>query len=574
MSDETAVRFEPDDKPSHLLSAGLGLQMTVMIITGIMLTPLIVGREAGLPVAQINWLVFAALVACGISTWLQISRIVIIGGRYLLFVGSNVAFISVAISALTLGGPSLLLTLVCVGSLATFIFTSQMGSLRKVLTPAIGGVVLMLMALNVAPVVWSMLKKVPVEFQNDPSIPMVFLSTLVPIIVIMIYGKKIHRLWAPLIGILVGYVYSFWIGLIDVSTLQSSSWLGFPEVHWPGFTLIINEDFWALLPAFILITFVGCIETYADGIAVQKKSYKKTRPINFKSIQGAINADGLGSFIAGALGSVPNTVYSMSIGVMEITRVAALRVGFWGGLFIILFGLSPKLLAVVASIPSPVAAAYILIIILMLFGHGLEMVNENNLGTEGMLAVCLGFFAGVGFQGGFLFNEFFHPSMQVFLSNGTTSGGMVAVFIMFLLIIKKRSRFSLSVPLIPNSLKEINTLVINFSKKYDVDMKTQNRIMLIAEEGLNFLLENQDKKKTKKKNVTVKFFYDAGMTEIEFISKPIDVNAESAVIALKESGEVDVEKKLSLKLLYGLTADLKHLQYHGMDYLFLKLNKI
>ena len=70
-----------------------------------------------------------------------------------------------------------------------------------------------------------------------------------------------------------------------------------------------------------------------------------------------------------------------------------------------------------------------------------------------------------------------------------------------------------------------------------------------------------------------KFFYDAGMTEIEFISKPIDVNAESAVIALKESGEIDVEKKLSLKLLYGLTQDLKHLQYHGMDYLFLKLNK-
>jgi len=150
---------------------------------------------------------------------------------------------------------------------------------------------------------------------------------------------------------------------------------------------------------------------------------------------------------------------------------------------------------------------------------------------------------------------------------------MVAVFIMFLLIIKKRSRFSLSVPLVPDSLKEINTLVINFSKKYEIDIKTQNRIMLIAEEGLNFLLENQDKNKKNKKNVTVKFFYDAGMTEIEFISKPIDVNAESAVIALKESGEVDVEKKLSLKLLYGLTQDLKHLQYHGMDYLFLKLNK-
>ena len=40
MSNEEIVRFEPDDKPSHILSAGLGLQVTVMIITGIMLTPL------------------------------------------------------------------------------------------------------------------------------------------------------------------------------------------------------------------------------------------------------------------------------------------------------------------------------------------------------------------------------------------------------------------------------------------------------------------------------------------------------------------------------------------------------
>src|SRR5210317_43553 len=308
MSDEQAVRFEPDDKPSHLLSAGLGLQITVMIVTGIMLTPLIVGREAGLPPGQINWLVFAALLACGFSTWLQISRIGIIGGRYLLFVGSNVAFITVAIAALELGGTSLLLTLVTIASLATFIFTSQMGAMRKILTPAVGGVVLMLMALNVAPVVWSMLKKVPAEFIGDMSVPYIFLATLIPIMLISLYGNKTSRLWAPLVGILIGSVYAYQVGLIDLSRVAAANWIGLPENHWPGFQFDFGEGFWALLPAFVLITFVGCIETYADGIAVQKHSYRKPRPINFRAIQGAINADGVGSFIAGILGSVPNTV--------------------------------------------------------------------------------------------------------------------------------------------------------------------------------------------------------------------------------------------------------------------------
>jgi len=99
MAEENLVRYEPHEKPTHLLSAGLGLQVTVMVITGIMLAPLIVGRGAGLEEGQISWLVFAAVVACGISTWLQATRIGIIGGGYLLFVGSNVAFVSVAISA-------------------------------------------------------------------------------------------------------------------------------------------------------------------------------------------------------------------------------------------------------------------------------------------------------------------------------------------------------------------------------------------------------------------------------------------------------------------------------------------
>lgn len=573
MAEENLVRYEPHEKPTHLLSAGLGLQVTVMVITGIMLAPLIVGRGAGLEEGQISWLVFAAVVACGISTWLQATRIGIIGGGYLLFVGSNVAFVSVAISALEIGGTPLLLTLVATASLACFFFTSQMGALRKILTPAIGGVVLMLMALNVAPVVWSMLKKVPQEFIGSMSVPYMFLATLTPIILISLYGNRTARLWAPLIGILIGTIYGYQVGLVDFSKVVAADWIGIPENHWPGLSLDFGEGFWALIPAFILITFVGCIETYGDGIAVQKHSYRKPRPINFRSIQGAINADGLGSFIAGILGSVPNTVYSMSIGVMEITRVAALRVGFYGGLFMILFALSPKLIALISVIPSPVAAGYILVIIVLLFGHGLQMVNESKLASEALLAVCLGFFAGTGFQGGYLFNETFPEGMQIFLSNGTTSGGITAVLIMWLFMLKKRAKNKISIPLQIESLAPINDLINKFSTQNKWKKSWQNKLMLIAEEGLNFLIQNQEKNKNKGKNtVHIRLYQDGEEVELEFISGPTGINAESVQVALKDIGEDDFESKLSLKLLYGLTNEIRHLQYHGIDYLFLKVN--
>jgi xanthine permease XanP len=89
VSNEHHVRYEPHEKPPHRLAAGLGAQVVALIVTGILITPLTVARAAGLSAAETSWVVFAALLAAGLSTWLQISRIGRIGGGYVLFVGST-----------------------------------------------------------------------------------------------------------------------------------------------------------------------------------------------------------------------------------------------------------------------------------------------------------------------------------------------------------------------------------------------------------------------------------------------------------------------------------------------------
>ena len=109
-----------------------------------------------------------------------------------------------------------------------------------------------------------------------------------------------------------------------------------------------------------MLSMVGCIETYADSISVQRTSRRQPRPIDFRAVQGAINADGAGSFIAGVLGTVPNTVYSTSVAVVEMTGIAARRVGWWGGLFLVLLAFCPKIAALVGAMPGPVAGAFVL----------------------------------------------------------------------------------------------------------------------------------------------------------------------------------------------------------------------
>lgn len=568
------VRYEPHEKPPHPLAAGLGAQVVVLMVTGVMVTPLVVSRAAGLDPTATAWVVFAALLASGLSTWLQTLRIGTIGGGYALFVGSNVAFVGVATSAIEGGGLPLLGTLVVVSALSCFVFTTQMGAMRRILTPAVGGMTLMLMSLSVAPVVWKLLKKVPPEFADTDLPGMLAVATLIPIVLISLFAGPLLRLWAPLIGVAVGSVVAWQLGMIDPAPVLAAPWIGMPQAGWPGLDFQFDAGFWALLPAFLLISLVGCIETYADGIAVQRSSHRESRPIDFRRVQGAINADGVGSAIAGLLGTVPNTVYSMSVGIVDLTRVAARRVGYWGGLFLILLAFSPKIAAVIAAMPSPVAAAYILMILVLLFGHGLRMVTEEPLGFEAGIAVCLGFWLGVGFQGGFLYNERLPDWAQLFLSNGTTSGGITAILLMALLSLRHRARDRISMPLSPDSLGPLREVVQSFCKRLGWDSRAENRVMLAAEEALVFLLDNRARTgDTKPTQLQVRLREIDGEAEIEYVSAPADSNIESALASLPEQQDsVDLESELSLRLLRGMTRELRHMQYHGVDYLMIRLD--
>ena len=111
-SRNTGVRYEPDEKPPILLSAGLGLQLAVLCVAGIVLTPAIVIRAAGGTDTFLAWAVFASVAISGVSTLTQAVRLGRIGAGYVPLMGTSGAFIAVCITAIAQGGPALLATLV------------------------------------------------------------------------------------------------------------------------------------------------------------------------------------------------------------------------------------------------------------------------------------------------------------------------------------------------------------------------------------------------------------------------------------------------------------------------------
>ena len=161
----------------------------------------------------------------------------------------------------------------------------------------------------------------------------------------------------------------------------------------------------------MFVTLVGAIETVGDGVAIQRVSWRDRRATDFGAVQGAVAADGLGNLLSGLLATVPNTTYSSSISLAEITGVAARRVGVFIGVIFCVLAFLPKVAAVVLAIPDPVLAAYGFVLIAILFVIGMRVVVQDGIDYRKAAIVGVSFWAGVGFQEGAFFTENLGPQL-------------------------------------------------------------------------------------------------------------------------------------------------------------------
>ena len=479
-STNSHVRYEPDEHPPPLVSIGAGIQATVLIVTPVVLTVVIVARIADVSEAYMTWGVFAAMIISGLTTILQVVRVGRIGSGYVLIMGTSAAFIAVCVAALVKAGPATMASLIIVSSIIQFFLAARLSLLRRVFTPTVAGTVIMLIAATVTPILFDSFDDVP-EGAADIAAPMAILATLITVSVLVLRGPSSLRLWSPIIGVAVGCIVGASFGLYDVQTVVDAQWIGVPFQSWPGIDVTPGVEFWALLPAFVIVTIIGAIETIGDGIAIQRVSQRNPRATDFRVVQGALNTDGVGNLLSGILGTLPNTTYSTSISLAEVTGVAARRVGVVIGVAFLVLAFFPKVAALIIAIPAPVAAAYILILIALLFLQGMRIVIQDGLDYRKALIVGLAFWVGVGFQNQLVFPELLGDGfLGVLLGNGMTSGSLVAIVAMLFMEITAPRRKRLRVALETEALPQLTDFLRGFASSASWDEASQDRIVLVG----------------------------------------------------------------------------------------------
>ena len=568
------VRYEPHEKPPQALAFGLGFQQAAVCVAGIVMTPIIVIRAADGGEPYISWAVFAALVVSGITSALQAVRVWRIGAGYPLLMGTSAAFIAVCVTALAEGGPAMLATLVLISALFQFGLASRLAWLRRVITPTVAGTVIMLIAVTVMPIVFDMLAEVPPD-ASPAAGPASAATTLAVIALLSLKASGWLRLWVPVIGLLVGCVVASTFGLYDTEQVLQADWLGIPTGGWPGFDLHFGATFWALLPAFVFVTLIGAIETIGDSTAVQGVAWRKPRATDFRAVQGAVAADGVGNLLSGLAGTVPNTTYSSSIAITELTGIAARSVGVWIGVVFVAVAFVPKAAALLLAIPGPVAAGYLTVLLAILFVLGMKMIVRDGVDYRKGVIVGVSFWVGVGFQEQLIFADQLGGWWGSLLGNGMTSGGLTAIFLTLALQSTGGRRRRAETTLNRAALPTVDTLLRDFAARRKWSEEATARLRSAGEETLLSLINQpaQDAEAlAAERRLLVSIRHDDGDAELEFIAVSGEENLEDLMVLLPETPQ-DLERETSLRLLRHYAASVRHQQYHDSDILVVRVER-
>ncbi len=570
---ESSIRYEADERPPLPLSAGLGLQLAVLTVAGIVFTPAIVVSAAGGSDEYASWAVFAAVAISGLTTFLQARRIGRVGSGYVLLMGTSGAFIAVCVAAIAKAGPATLATLVIVSSLFQFALAHRLDLFRRVLTPTVAGTVIMLIPVTVMPIVFENMTKVP-ETSWALAAPLTALVTIVVITVLALKATGTLRLWAPVIGVIVGSVFASFFGLYEVESIASASWIGLPEGAWPGIDLQFGAAFWALLPAFVLVTLIGAIETVGDAVAIQRVSWRKPRAVDYRAVQGALSADGVGNLLSGVAGTVPNTTYSTSIAATELTGVAARTVGIAAGAIFVVFAFVPKALAAVLAVPLPVVGAYLVVLLSLLFVVGITVVLRDGIDYRKGVIVGTSFWVGVGFQNKAIFPELVTDVAGGLFENGMTSGGLVAILLTLFVELTSPRRSKMRSKLDPSALPKIQEFLRSFSSRCGFDSPMATRIEAAAEETLLILHESErESGEPGQRNLSVTALRDNETAVLEFVATGSEENIQDQIAFLGKqvAGPDSIENDVAFRLLRHLSSSVRHQQFHDTDVITLSV---
>ena len=193
---------------------------------------------------------------------------------------------------------------------------------------------------------------------------------------ISILGKSFFKLVPILISVILGYIVSIFLGMVDFTPIKEAGWIGLSSdalyslVTVPEFSL---TSILAIAPIalVVFIEHIGDITT--NGAVVGKDFFANP------GISRTLLGDGLATVVAGFLGGPANTTYGENTGVLAVTKVydpSILRIAACYAIGLAFIG---KFGVILQTIPAPVMGGISVILFGMIASVGMRTLIEAQL---------------------------------------------------------------------------------------------------------------------------------------------------------------------------------------------------
>lgn len=357
-----------DEKPKALQLITLSAQHMFAMFGSTILVPKLTGLSPAM-----------ALLTSGIATliFLLVTRFQVPA-----YLGSSFAFITPIIFVSNSGGVgSAMIGSMFVGLtygiVSLLIWKTGYKWIMKLLPPIVVAPVIMVIGLGLATVAVDMAMNIPDgnggKIYSFPDFSAA-LVTLAAAIICTIFFKNIISTMPILIGLVVGYIYSAAIGIVDYTAIGQAKWFALPDFLIPG----IDYEFKVtstLLLAMVPIVIVTISEHIGHQLVLGKvvnRNYIK-EPGLHRSLLG----DGLGTLMSSFIGGPPKTTYGENIGVLVLTRVYSVYVIGGAAILAIVMAFFSKAMAVIETIPTSVLGGVSILLFGIIASSGLRMLVEN-----------------------------------------------------------------------------------------------------------------------------------------------------------------------------------------------------
>ncbi|UQN29416.1 uracil-xanthine permease family protein [Brachybacterium kimchii] len=338
----------PEERLAWPLTIGIGAQHVVAMFGATFLVPLLTGFPPS------TTLLFSGI---GTLLFLAITR-----NRVPSYLGSSFAFIAPITASTQAGSMSAALggvlvigiAMALLGLLVQAVGTRWIGLLMP---PVVMGSIVALIGFNLAPTAYG-------NFQKSAVTATI---TLFAVVLCTALFKGMLGRVSVLLGVIIGYLVAVARGEVDFTAFHEAHWLGLPQFHHPTLDL-------SLLPMFLPVIVVLLAENVGHVTSVGLMTGR-----NLDHMVGrTLASDGIATALSACFGGSPTTTYGENIGVMSATRVYSTAAYWVAGVVAILLSLSPKVGALINTIPPGVLGGVTFVLYGLIGIVGVRMWVDGN----------------------------------------------------------------------------------------------------------------------------------------------------------------------------------------------------